>query len=53
MTGYGYLIADDLWLPFVWPTYAVIVACAYLAALIGTLAPVQAALKASPLAAAR
>jgi putative ABC transport system permease protein len=53
MIGYGYLIADDFWLPFVWPTYVVIVACAYLAALVGTLTPVQAALKASPLAATR
>ena len=51
--GYGYLITDDIWLPFVWSTYAVIVACAYLAAFIGTLAPVQTALKAGPLEATR
>lgn len=53
LIGYGYLITDDIWLPFVWTTYAVIVACAYLAALIGTLAPVQTALKAGPLEAIR
>ena len=51
--GYTHLITDDIWLPFVWPTYAIIVACAYLAALFGTLAPVQTALKASPVEAAR
>lgn len=51
--GYAYLITDDIWLPFVWPTYAIIVACAYLAALIGTLAPVQTALKVSLVEAAR
>ena len=53
LIGYGYLITDDIWLPFVWSTYAVIVACAYLAALVGTLAPVQTALKAGPLEATR
>ena len=51
--GYAYLITEDLWLPFVWSTYTAIVASAYLAALIGTLAPVQTAPKAGPLEALR
>jgi putative ABC transport system permease protein len=53
MTGYGYLLTDTVWLPFVGPTYLVIVGCAYLAALIGTLAPIRTAMTAAPLAGVR
>jgi putative ABC transport system permease protein len=50
MTGYGHLLTGTIWLPFVGPTYLVIVGCAYLAALVGTLAPVGAAMTADALA---
>lgn len=53
MTGYGYLLTDTLWLPFVVPTFWVIVGCAFLAAAIGTLAPSRTALRADPLEAMR
>lgn len=53
MIGYGYLLTDTIWLPFVGSTFAVIVACAYLAAGIGTLAPAHAAMKADALEAVR
>ncbi|MFD2794981.1 FtsX-like permease family protein [Promicromonospora vindobonensis] len=53
MTGYGYLLTGTVWLPFVGPSYLVIVGCAYLAALIGTLAPVRTAMTADPLAGVR
>ncbi|MFE7504678.1 FtsX-like permease family protein [Promicromonospora sp. NPDC057488] len=53
MIGYGYLLTDTVWVPFVGPTYLVIVGCAYLAALIGTLAPVRSAMTAEPLAGVR
>lgn len=53
MVGYGYLLTDTIWLPFTGTTFAVIVACAYLAAAIGTLAPICTAMKADALEALR
>jgi putative ABC transport system permease protein len=53
MVGYGYLLTDSVWLPFVGPTYLMIVGCTYLAALVGTLAPVRTAMTANPLAGVR
>ncbi|MEV0398058.1 FtsX-like permease family protein [Polymorphospora rubra] len=49
MVGYGYLLTDTIWLPFIGSAFLVIVACAYLAALIGTLAPARTAMTADPL----
>ncbi|MEU6721553.1 FtsX-like permease family protein [Nonomuraea sp. NPDC046802] len=53
MVGYGYLLTATIWLPFTGATFLVIVACAYLAAAIGTLAPARSAMKADALEAVR
>lgn len=53
MMGYGYLLTDTIWLPFTGSTYLMIVGLAYLAALIGTLAPARSAMKADALEAVR
>jgi putative ABC transport system permease protein len=49
MVGYGYLLTDTIWLPFAGSTFSIIAGCAYLAALLGGLAPTHAAMKAGPL----
>ncbi|MEV0728068.1 FtsX-like permease family protein [Polymorphospora sp. NPDC050346] len=49
MIGYGYLLTDTIWLPFVGPAFLAIVGCAYLAAFLGTLAPARTAMTADPL----
>ncbi|KXK60159.1 hypothetical protein AWW66_20295 [Micromonospora rosaria] len=49
MIGYGYLLTDTIWLPFVGSAFLAIVACTYLAALLGTLAPARTAMTADPL----
>jgi|GEM_PF-4580500 len=53
MIGYGYLLTDTIWLPFVEDSFIVIVGGALLAAGIGTLAPARAAMRATPLEAVR
>ncbi|MBB4920610.1 FtsX-like permease family protein [Streptosporangium saharense] len=53
MIGYGYLLTDTIWLPFVGSAFVAIVACAYLAAAVGTLAPARTAMKVGALEATR
>ncbi|MET8868854.1 ABC transporter permease [Nonomuraea sp. NPDC004580] len=53
MTAYGYLLTGTIWLPVTGATFFVIVACAYLAAAIGTLAPAHTAMKVAALEAVR
>lgn len=53
MTGYAYLLTSTVWLPFTGSAFAAVVACAFLAAAIGTLAPARAAWRADPLTAVR
>ncbi len=49
MIGYGYLLTDTVWLPFVAPKFWTIIGCAFLAGAVGTLAPSRTAMRADPL----
>lgn len=53
LVGYGHLLTDTIWLPYVGATYAVIVGCAYAVAATGMLLPARAVMQADPLQAIR